>query len=1016
MYYPQNLVYLISLILVGYLWGFALAIDLFLRFFNTPFSILLLTQKRFVKERIMKVLTKLVRLLACALFILTLSACFTQPDANPPTNPPTTPPEASPEKHETIDGTPTITLSDGTFVVLERLDLVDDLVKQFSEGFEDEPQGFESLSLSTQQLPSRVDLSALQTAIKDQAGRGTCVAFTTAAAIEAAYKRERDVTLDLSEQYANHIQKMTWLSESPKAVNERETQLGAWGGSGVGYQLGTLFRLRFGLPTEASMAGIVASDPSMTYIPWPSYSNTNQEGDSPRFNWQDENLKQKDLDTWNLSSSAVSYSIPASQTLTNFPRDVLSEANYGVSRVRRVERSLNAMKTELAAEREIAFGISLTRPNSCLDDSDAPLPRTDACYEVRTAEIAEQYRGGVWRPLNEAAGGHAMLMVGYDDTKQVFIVKNSWGRDAAGKGRPSQADANADGFIEMSYDWMPKIYEVYSILETRDPSSWTNNQSFLGKWMIEADSSLERADLAAYHLPGAFPNSSLSGETDRRIGTLYKDDTIQRVNGRVLGGQMSAFFGSESINTSYDSVNTGTNINAYKVDDETLAGWISPVGTEPNNQKPFFASVKGYPDMQAARLDPVTTIAPLDFFGQWAIKGAGLDGQIEFSSSIPSGATGTYTAVDGTETTGVTLNINPRFQFAPDEPCGVRISVPLATPVTLDGKLFCNTTTVAKRALITGTPLSQGFYAYRMNLPKSIRISSPVEDSSVPRGSRSVTFSVETQGFQVAPSVTWASDVDGLLGESTTSISKFDLSFGTHIITAETTLESGIKIGDRVSFTITNDAPSVEIIEPTSAGPFCEGEDIRFRADGRDLNNWPSYDLPDSAFSWSIAGGSELGTGKSITETLPEGGYTISVRATDDQAAFAEASINLTVEICTDTPPTVEIIDPATDSGANDDEFAYDGFDDAKDMWYTDVILSGTASDAEDGDLSGSSLVWTTNQTSLQDAMLGTGSKITVRLYSNSCFGTEHAISLTATDSDGNVRTVIRRINIWTLC
>ena len=115
-------------------------------------------------------------------------------------------------------------------------------------------------------------------------------------------------------------------------------------------------------------------------------------------------------------------------------------------------------------------------------------------------------------------------------------------------------------------------------------------------------------------------------------------------------------------------------------------------------------------------------------------------------------------------------------------------------------------------------------------------------------------------------------------------------------------------------------------------------------------------------------------------------------------------------------PPVAQITQPATDSGTNDNEFMYDGYDETKGMWYKDVQLEGLGTDAEDGNLTASSLVWTTDQTELQAAELGTGQNLTARLYSNECFGTSHMISLTVTDSDGNNQTETRRITIWTLC
>ena len=35
---------------------------------------------------------------------------------------------------------------------------------------------------------------------------------------------------------------------------------------------------------------------------------------------------------------------------------------------------------------------------------------------------------------DQVRGGHAVTAVGYDDTKEVFIVRNSWGNDWGDKG------------------------------------------------------------------------------------------------------------------------------------------------------------------------------------------------------------------------------------------------------------------------------------------------------------------------------------------------------------------------------------------------------------------------------------------------------------------------------------------------------------------------------------------------------------------------------------------------------
>lgn len=119
----------------------------------------------------------------------------------------------------------------------------------------------------------------------------------------------------------------------------------------------------------------------------------------------------------------------------------------------------------------------------------------------------------------------------------------------------------------------------------------------------------------------------------------------------------------------------------------------------------------------------------------------------------------------------------------------------------------------------------------------------------------------------------------------------------------------------------------------------------------------------------------------------------------------------------TNAAPEATIVTPASDSGIDNPDYVYDDFDSDLGLWYKDVTLEGLGVDPEDGTLTGSSLVWKTNQTTVQDEVLGTGTDLTVRLYSDDCFGTEHTIVLEATDSNGQTTTSEpRMLFIWTLC
>jgi hypothetical protein len=303
------------------------------------------------------------------------------------------------------------------------------------------------------------------------------------------------------------------------------------------------------------------------------------------------------------------------------------------------------------------------------------------------------------------------------------------------------------------------------------------------------------------------------------------------------------------------------------------------------------------------------------------------------------------------------------------------------------------------------------------NRPPEVTITSPADGSSFPRGRVSVSFAAAVSDPDGDPiTVNWSSNLDGNLGNGT-SLSRSNLSFGEHTITATATDARGLSARDRVTLTIFNEPPTVELIEPADGSSLCTGETITFRADGRDLNNWPSFDLPDAAFSWRSSPAGLTGSGRSVTHSFAsEGTYRITVRATDDVGLYEEASASISIVACSNEPPVVTITTPAADTSTNDPDYVYDGFDPVKEMWYTDVFLEGEAVDPEDGVLTGDSLVWTTNRTDLQEASLGTGTSLTTRLYSNVCQGVWHEVTLTATDSDGNARSAVRRIFIWMLC
>lgn len=296
--------------------------------------------------------------------------------------------------------------------------------------------------------------------------------------------------------------------------------------------------------------------------------------------------------------------------------------------------------------------------------------------------------------------------------------------------------------------------------------------------------------------------------------------------------------------------------------------------------------------------------------------------------------------------------------------------------------------------------------------PPTIDITGPTPGSAYSRGYTGILLQADTndpEGKEL--NVTWRSNVDGLVASGNPAmVNTGDLAYGAHTLTAVVVDPQGNWDSDTVNVTITNDAPDVDILRPSPA-TFCIDENVTFDARVFDRNE-TGFTLPNASVAWRVGAGPAFATGKSVTHAFTSAGAAqVIVRATDPLGAFGEDSVNLSIADCSDQPPVVTITTPDADS-----DFFYDGYDNDLGLWYTDVTFAGNATDPEDGALTGGSLIWTTNRTEVQTAVLGNGTNLVARLYSDVCEGTTHTIVLTATDSFGNVRTDQVFVTIWTIC
>jgi hypothetical protein len=338
----------------------------------------------------------------------------------------------------------------------------------------------------------RVDLRFWQTPFRNQGGRDTCVTFCSIAAVEAAYTRAGYGALDLSEDFANNVGKMLNLdvrrSRDGVSAEEPIWRLGSdWAENLPGFTGGTggwgVFSQGFGVPREADMP-YRASDaeytgrsahPSWTDVWWNRQWNTNS------FN----------LDEANLPFSAVTAPL-------YYSARPYHEIN---------SRSVTEVQNALRSGHEVAWHFS----------------------------VAGDRSGAIWRytgPAPADAGGHCMLIVGFDNTdpgNSYFIVKNSYG----------PASANADGFVRISYAYLQNYGYHAGYIEGVNPPRARPELAFIGRWSLCFDG--WRGTLDIYHIPSmveAMP--AALGVPDRRLGT-FRDPSGQmyRVNGSVSGDQIT---------------------------------------------------------------------------------------------------------------------------------------------------------------------------------------------------------------------------------------------------------------------------------------------------------------------------------------------------------------------------------------------------------------------------------------------------------------------------------------------
>ena len=174
--------------------------------------------------------------------------------------------------------------------------------------------------------------------------------------------------------------------------------------------------------------------------------------------------------------------------------------------------------------------------------------------------------------------------------------------------------------------------------------------------------------------------------------------------------------------------------------------------------------------------------------------------------------------------------------------------------------------------------------------------------------------------------------------------------------------------------TAPNAAPVVSITSPGNGSTFAAGASITFDATATDTEDG---DI-SANISWSSSLNGPIGTGSTLTlDTLSVGSHTITASVTDTALASGSGSITLTVSPPPNSSPTVTITAPANASTF---------------VAGTLISFAGSATDAEDGDLS-AVLTWSSNR----DGTIGSGAGFSTAALTT--VGT-HTITASVVDSD----------------
>lgn len=136
------------------------------------------------------------------------------------------------------------------------------------------------------------------------------------------------------------------------------------------------------------------------------------------------------------------------------PPQTFDEALGNTPREYAKVEGLEHVKGALARQHPVVFGTSL--PNRCFEEAG----RTGVMPTPTAAEVEEAAQ----------RGGHAMLLVGYDDGARTFIVRNSWGPTWGQGGYCTMTFETFEGTRAATTSWILGNLEASGAFTVRRPA------------------------------------------------------------------------------------------------------------------------------------------------------------------------------------------------------------------------------------------------------------------------------------------------------------------------------------------------------------------------------------------------------------------------------------------------------------------------------------------------------------------------------------------------------------------